>query len=190
MGRTCKVCWSPHRAEYDEKILKGWEIKEVWRYAITKHQERFSYESMRRHARNDVKGLIRSQLEASKIRQQKIDEEIAKSIEVSEQLRRNLQLCNDQIKELSTNVSDAEYRKEIRDVIGKINQTVELLLKFSDKLSQTEYSVDPEEVLVDRLRYALQDIPWEYASKILKRFKQYAEVREAREILNMVPQTR
>jgi len=182
MGRICKICWSPHRPEYDKKLLEGWEIKEVWRYAITKYNERFSYESLRRHAKNHVEELVRTQVEASKLRQKRIDEEIQKSIEISEQLRRNLQLCNDQIQELSKDVSDPNRRREIRDVIGKINQTVELLLRFSDKLTKSESRMDPEEVLIDRLRYALQDIPWEYASKILERFKQYEQIREYKQI--------
>jgi len=186
MGRICKVCWSPHRPEYDEKIIQGWEIKEVWRrLAIAKYNEKFSYESMRKHAKNHVKALIRSSIEASKLRQKTIDEEIKKSIEVSTQLRRNLQLCNDQLEALK-DLSNPDTRREIRDIIGKVNQTVELLLRFSDKITEHQSRVPTEEELMDRLRYSLQDIPWEYAGKILERFENYERIKEAKEISRVV----
>lgn len=175
MGRRCKVCDSLHVADYDQKILSGWVVKEVWKYAMREHQMIVSYEAFRNHANNCVRGMVQESRYASRLRQKKIDEEIQRDIQLVKQLTDNLSLCNEQVSKLK-DVEDPEARGEVREIIGRINQTVDLLLKFSDKLN-IKPAVSEDE-LYDRVVRCMEDFPPEWILKFREKWSLYGPRRE------------
>ena len=167
--RDCKVCRSPHVDEYNELYFKKlWDISKIWRYAARKYGETFSYETMRRHfARERMKRdyLIKADRE----RDEYIRREIEKDIETAKILRRNLELCSAQLEQLKSDMSDPEARKEIREIIGKINQTLELLLRFSDKIESKKEHFDLES-FYRRIIKCMEDFPVELVVKFQERW--------------------
>jgi len=172
LGRECVVCFSIHRDEYDDlRISKRLRIKEIYQYAKTKYNERFSYSAMARHFRNHVKPIIEASIRADKIRKEIIEEEIHKDIQIATTLRKNLETLAKQIELVSEDILNPDDRKEARDVVARINDTVELLLRFSDKIKLEKK--ESEEDIYDRVIYALegQNIDWQLFRKRWETFK-------------------
>jgi len=171
MGRRCKVCDSIHLAEYNKLFHKGWEIKEIWRKAITENNETFSYESMRRHFRNDVEGVLEAHKKADKLRKQILEEEIKKDIIVAQQIRNDLELLNDMLNKIKDNIDDRGSREEILKIISKIHDTLELLLRFADQI-QFKPRIS-EEAIYEKVVKCMFDFPTDLIIKFMERWKKY-----------------
>ena len=169
MPRECSVCLSPHVDEYNDlHFNKGWFITKIRRYAATKYGEYFKYETMRRHFARERERREYS-IKADKEREEYIKREIQKDIETARMLRQNLELCNSQLNSLKEEMDDPEARKEIREIIGKINETVALLLRFSDKMETKRETVDIEDIY-RRVIKCIEDFPVEYLLKFRERW--------------------
>jgi len=168
-GQLCQVCKSPNVAEYDKLLLEGWEIKEVWRKAVTEYNESFSYESMRGHYHRDVIGIIEAKKKRDRIRENILEEEIQKDIVVAQQIRNDLELLNNMLNTIKENIEDKESRREILSIVSKIHDTLELLLRFADQL-QLKPRITEEE-LYEKFIKAMSDFPSEYIMKFMERIK-------------------
>ena len=172
MGRICTVCISPHREFIDDCIVKGWERKEIYRELLRRYGPGNvpSYQSIIDHARTHVKAVVQAAVERDAFRLKTIKEEIARDVSISRQLRQNLELCNDQISRIvkETDMANPEARGEVRDIISRLNQTIELLLRFSDKVEVKATQVD----LSDRVLYCLRDFPPDLVETFMQRWKE------------------
>ena len=175
LGRQCKVCYSLHRREYEElRLKKHLKLSEIQEYAWNKYREKLSIGTLSRHFRFHVEELLQAQLEASKLRTSVLREEIHKDIKVARALRENLEILNEQLMRVSE-MDSPEQRNEARQIISKINDTIELLLKFSDKI-KLEESVSEDEIY-ERVVYALEPLPNEYVMEFKKRWDEYPKVK-------------
>jgi len=175
LGRQCKVCYSLHRKEYEElRLKKHLKLSEIQEYAWNKYREKLSIGTLSRHFRFHVEELLQAQLEASKLRTSVLREEIHKDIKVARALRENLEILNEQLMRVSE-MDSPEQRNEARQIISKINDTIELLLKFSDKI-KLEESVSEDEIY-ERVVYALEPLPNEYVMEFKKRWDEYPKVK-------------
>ncbi len=168
--RTCNTCKSPFCGEIDGMILAGWDNKEIYRYLLGKYPGQVipSYDSICNHARKHVKDEISRALKNSKQRDKIIREEIRGSIEAVEQLKRNLKMVSDMLKEIfSDGLEDRNARKELANLIGTANETINLLLKYQEKVDQKVLS---EDEIFDKLMRCVYDFPEEYVNKMIERW--------------------
>ena len=176
MGRQCKVCYSLHRKEYEElRFQKYLKLKEIQEYAWNKYREKLSIGTLSRHFRFHVEEILHAQIEASRLRADVLREEIHKDIRVARALRENLEILNEQLSKVSE-LDSPDQRNEARQIIAKINDTIELLLKFSDKIKLEEAGPSEDEIF-DRVVYALEPLPNEYVIEFKKRWDEYPQVK-------------
>jgi len=134
MPRQCPICYSPYRDLYEKLRLRDkWTVKDIYRAALDKG-ERFSYDALCRHFRNHVDAIVKARTRADKLRRDIIKEEVKKDIKIATTLRQNLETLAKQLDMTSKNMNDEKARKETRAIIYNINSTIELLLRFSDKI--------------------------------------------------------
>jgi len=133
MGRACKVCSSKNRVEYDKLYLnERWEVKDIWRHSKIKLKDDINYKSFLYHFRNHVQNLVDASVEASKLRNEKVKEEIYKAIDISKKLRGNIERIQEIIdKELEKDEKDFPY---LLEVMREARQLYKLLLEYSEKL--------------------------------------------------------
>lgn len=178
MGRVCKVCMSLHRKEYEDlRLRKHLTLKEIQQYALNKYGEYISIASLSRHFRRDVEPLLKAMIEADKQRHEIVREEISKDIKIAAALRENLEILKSQMEEV-IQVGTPEARREARDIISRINDTVALLLKFSDKIKIEEAMT--EEEMFKRLLYAIEPLPADLIVEIRRRWEEYPNVKDNR----------
>jgi len=173
--RPCKTCNSPYREEIDELIREGWEYKEILRYLKGKYPNAKlpSYDSICNHARNHVKGEIERALKSNQQLQRKIRTEIRATAEAAEQLRENLILLKTMIQRAKEQgVSTPEDRRALTSLISETNQTIRLLLQFSEKVDRSSMSEDD---IYDRLMYAISGLDPKIQYEIAKRWDEYSQ---------------
>jgi len=172
LGRECLVCLSPYCKEYEDlRFNKRWSVRKIYEYARVKHGETFSYQSLRRHLKKQ-KHYINQMKEVDAFREEIIKQEIDRELEASRILRNNLELLSEQVQAVlqdGTNIQDPEARKEIREIVSKINQTSDLLLRFSDKINIKDDTLTEDE-LYRRVMLCMEDFPIEYIKKFKNRW--------------------
>jgi len=143
MGRKCQICESPYRDEYDELFLppNNWSIKDIWRHAINKRKENFGYESIRLHFRRDIEPILEAGVKSNKLMKDRIEEEISKTIEVSENLRRNLSRLQELL-DKKLEVMGDEFNKQdvelIVSIVKEIRFTYQLIFDYSENITLNE----------------------------------------------------
>lgn len=174
MGRTCSVCNSIHKAEYERmRFEEGKNIKEIWIYARSKYNEQFSYHSMQRHLLH-AKQYVQASIEVNKLRKKVIEESMKKDIEIVTRIERNLGICDRVINESTTSIKENEVLTEeiIKVLFQGLTETrhiIELLLKW-----QKQINLQPKESdIEDRIMYSIQDFPLELKKKFLDRWESY-----------------
>jgi len=121
--------------------------------------EEYSYKQWTRHFNDHVYDIIDAKKKATRIRDQFIDDFIDEEVAVGKRLLRNLQRLDNQM-ELLVDMEDPEVRKEMRDIIFLLNKTIEINLRFIDKLEvQPKHS---EEEIYKKVMKIIKDFPREY----------------------------
>lgn len=135
MGRHCKLCSSPNRTEYEKLYLEGWSVKDVWKYAKTKKDENIPYHTFLYHMKNHLAAVINSGIESSKLRREKIKDEVYKTIEITENLRKNILKVQEMIDTLMKDVDKDTDMKLLLSLLQEARQLYKLLLDYSDKIN-------------------------------------------------------
>jgi len=175
MGRRCKVCWSPHVAEYEELYLTGkMNMKEILQYAREKYGETFSYPSLSRHFRNHVDPYVEMGRKVDRIRNKFIEEQIKKDIEIAKRLTRNLEICAEMIEKYITELQNEGLSKDREDSLRKwlteTRMTIDTALRYSKELQLDKKKPMDENKLLDIVEKCLDEIPDEYASAFKKKW--------------------
>jgi hypothetical protein len=173
MGRSCHVCASPNRTEYDKLRINGMQIKEIWKLAHQKYNEtHLSYASFQGHFANDVEMLIDSQVKASKLREQVVKENIKKDIEIARRLTNNLEIISDKIEEYAEkeNVTIDDLEVLIK-LINQSSSIIELFLKWSAKL---DIKVDDMDTF-SKIMKCIEDFPPDLVAKFAERWKDFGK---------------
>ena len=171
MGRQCYVCFSPHRQEYEEmKLQQKRTLKEIANYARSQYGEEFSTAALSRHLTEHCEKYIQVAVESNRNREKVIKSEITKDMEAAQLLTKNLRLCADMIGSLSlkfqeTGEYDPETEKSLRYWLAETRQTIELALKFYDRVQETKR--EPEDIM-PKIEKALVILPEEWQSKFLE----------------------
>jgi len=171
--KQCRICVSPWLDEIDEYVTanKFKTIQALYDFMCRKYGPKFdiSYHTMRRHV-NHTKKELQWGVEASRFREQAIKDQIYKDIETVKITRNNLGILNKQLSEAEVDLSDPIDRKEVRDIIRMINDTVGLLLKYSDKIQhKSEFS---EEDLVQKMITCMKEFPMDLQMKFITKWKE------------------
>ena len=169
------VCTSPHRKEIDELILKGWTLKEILRTLKAKYPDEKlpSYNSLKNHARYHVRDPIKEALEMNKEREKVIKRELKASMKAVELLRKNLERLSEILeKAWEEGIESSKKRKEIGTLIWRANQTIELLLKYAEKVEGIQLS---EDEILDRILYCIADFPPNLVEKFKERWDRYGK---------------
>lgn len=168
--RKCLTCYSPNRDKIEEYYFKIRSVKKTWEWARREFNTPISYKAFCKHFRNHVENIIESTKQASKLRTEVIKKDIYQDIQISETLTKNLKYLNKQLESLK--VEDTpKARGELRNIISKINSTIELILKFKQDINIE--SISSEEELEKKILYCLQDFSIENKELFLKRWNSY-----------------
>jgi len=125
--RRCKVCTSPHRADYEEYYLATKSIPQVWAYAQTIGETDISESSFRRHFQNH----FNPEKEAERLSRQLFEKAVQEKINYAQELARKFLLASRLADRLLEKVGKAiESDEEIK---GK---DTELLSMFLAELRQ------------------------------------------------------
>lgn len=172
------MCDDEHRVEYEEVYRRTKSFKKTWQHAIRKYDCKLGYHVFRHHLRAHFDDVLQLSKEASNFRKEVLRDDIHEEIQMSKALKSNLQFLNDtlskkkkQLQLLPIDAVDKEELKMVMDMVYKINQTIELMLKFSDKL-EIETQNNPD-VLLNKLMYCMEDFPLEYVEKFKERWDDY-----------------
>jgi len=168
--KTCKLCLSPNRVEYEEmRFKKNKSIKEIWTYASSVKGENINYYVFQRHFYKMMDGLDAVH-KSSKLRNDIIEEEIKKDIEISQRLRRNLEICADNIEKYAKRDDlTVEEEKSLLDFIGKTSLIIDELLKWSKQLDFKPKSED----IFEKILYCIHDFPEHLIEKFKERWSSY-----------------
>ena len=168
--KTCRVCSSPHRDEYEEMRFKqNRQIKDIWIYAKNKYNEDLGYYCFVRHFKH-VENEMNALKKTSRLRQQIVEEEIKKDIEIAQRLRRNLEICAQNIEKYARREDlTPEEEKSLLEFISKSTLIIEELLKWSKQLDVTPRTED----VFKRILYCMADFPVELVKKFEERWRNY-----------------
>lgn len=165
----CYVCSDPHRKEIEEYFLKTKNVKYTLEWAKNNFDTKITYYSLYKHIKNHFVSIIEASKKASKLRTEVIKRDIYQDLEISKTLTTNLKRLNEQLESLQPDSSKS--RSEIRNIITKINSTIELILKFKSDLDLE--TISSEEELENKILYCIEDFPVEYKEIFLKRWDMY-----------------
>jgi hypothetical protein len=173
LGRKCKVCSSSHRDEYENMFLSGYEIKSIYRYAKEKYKENFSYDSIRNHMNNHVEEYIEARVRSSRLREKVVTKEVYKQIEISRNLRTNIERLQQIINDRLERINSDEDLTILLALLREARQLYELLLKYDEKID-LKPDIDKEELYNRVIECLINiDIPNEYIVRFEKEWEQY-----------------
>ena len=171
----CKICWSDHRDEYEDlRLNKKLTYKEIIEYAKNKYGETLSYASLSRHFNRHVEAVMKRLVQSERLRNKILHEQLRKDVQIAVKLTDNLEILSQEFEKVKS-LETPEERKEAREIIGKINETISLLLRFSDKIP-FEKEIKEEEIY-ERLLYAIQPLPPEYVVTVKERWEEYPKLK-------------
>ena len=173
MPKLCKLCYSPHRLEYEAMFMKGSTLVDIQKYAKEKYGEEYSYSTVQRHFQKHVKEIVEKRLKSELAHSEYLKTKLKENLQVAERLVRNLRICDEQLQAaIQVGVSNLtpDEKKILLQYIAEIRQTVELLLRWSEKI-QTEPL--KEEDIFERILFCLQDFPPELIQKFKARWVEF-----------------
>ena len=173
--KGCKTCSSPYVEEIDQMILADWDVTEIVRLLKGKYPHEIlpSYDSILRHKNLHVQEYINRGVKGSKARQSKIDDEIKSSILAAQQLRKNLQMTSEGLKQLWEQwlaTQDYSKLKEVANLITAANKSIELLLRFSAEIAESKMT---QTEVFNRLMWCIDDLPIDMIQKVKERWEKY-----------------
>jgi len=173
MGKSCTLCNSPWVDEVDEYVTanKFKTIQALYDFMCRKYGTKFdiSYHTTRRHIIH-VRQELGWGVEASKLREKAIRDQIYKDIETVKVVRQGLNTLAKQLDEVERDLYDPSERKEVRDIVKTIISAVELLLKYSDKI-QKEPTFS-EEDFIQKMLACMKEFPMELQMKFITKWKE------------------
>ena len=146
---------------------------DLYKFMIEKHKEKFNinYQCLRRHYR-DTQDIIGQSVKASRFREQAIQDQIFKDVETVRIIKRSLDSLKKQLEVVeNSNLVNSKERKEIRDIINMLNKTLELLLRYSDKIEGQKPTFDEDE-LFGQIQQCFEGIPSEYQMMFIEKWKE------------------
>jgi hypothetical protein len=175
MGRSCMVCGSPHKTEYDKLRVEGTPIKDIAELAQNKYGEKhLAYHCFQRHFADDLEIVINEQVKASKLREQVVKENIKKDIEIAKMLTKNLGIVADKIEEYANkDIDTIDDLELLLKFMGESRLIIEQFLKWSAKL---EIRVDDTDTFT-KIMKCIEDFPADLIAKFAERWKDYGKVK-------------
>jgi len=174
LGRTCKLCTSIHRAEYEEMRLKQHlTYREIIQIAKNKYGERFTNRCLSNHFNKHVEEYLKASIKSAKQRSQLIKESLEKNIAAVNLITKSLQELDSQLERVINKPDDPDARKESREIISKIDDILNTALKYSEKLGVEETVTDEE--IYDRLLYSIEPLDVDDIQTVKKRWKEYTK---------------
>ena len=169
MPRSCQVCSHPLLAQIEKRMLSGEKIKRIHDKMLEEGMSPPPLHSMYRHYKNDLEPITQAKIDSDTVRRQKIAEEIKKSIEQAEIITKNLRLYRTMIEQLETNLDNPKNRRELVTLMGKMENTIELFMKFHEKFKIEE---DVKQVDVfDAMIECMHDFPKDLIDKFVERWE-------------------
>jgi len=169
----CKICKCPYRKELEELYLSGMTIKDVKRYAEKKYNLNYSYKSYWNHMTKHIKELINREVESNKLREKIVKEEVYKQIEISKNLRKNIESLQSIINKRLENISKDSDLSILLALLREARQLYELLLRYDEKID-LKPEVDKDELYNKIIECFLKiKIPNEYIVRFQEEWNKY-----------------
>jgi hypothetical protein len=179
MGRSCYVCNSPNRSEYDKLRLEGMPVKEIWRsIAIGKYNEnKLQYHHFQKHFQNHVELLVNETIKANRLRDQVIKEVVKKDIEIVKTFSHNLEMVTDKVDTIVKEMDDLDSIMKYGEMFVKLTtesrMIIEQFLRWSSKLNIQDTSEDVFNTIIK----CMYDFPPELLENFAERWKMANESR-------------
>ena len=116
MTRLSMVSYSPYREDYQKLRRQGLKVAEIYRIAVDKNKETFSYKSLARYLKNTIEGEV---VEKGKLKKKVLTEEFKSIINVIRKLNGTLEICNNKISSLLTEDLSPEREKILIQYLGE-----------------------------------------------------------------------
>lgn len=177
MGRSCFVCNSPHRSEYDQLRIDGMPVKDVWqKIALDKYGEsHLQYHHFQKHCANHIEVIVSESVKANRLRDQVIKEVIKKDVEIIKTFSHNLELVADRVDTIAKEMDSLEAIERHGELfikfISESRQTIEQFLKWSAKLNVQDTNEDTFNIIIK----CMYDFPPELLDKFAIRWKEKNE---------------
>jgi hypothetical protein len=171
MPKRCLVCYSPNRKEIEEYYFKTGSVKKTLEYTVKNLDPNITYDSLRRHTALHLERIIEETKKAHKLRTEIIKKDIYQDIEISRTLTKNLQFLAKQIEDRKEHISTERDLNILMKLMSKVNETIELIMKFKQDLDISSLSKDIN--VEDKILYCIDDFPIEYKKLFLKRWNEY-----------------
>ena len=175
MTRVCAICSSPFLQEVN-KYIKERKFRSIIalhgymrdKYTIASFP--WNYQVMRRHVFHTKS--------VSRLRQKTIEGQTIRDLETLKLIEGNLKSLQNQLASIeTTNLINPRERKETRDIIKTINSTLELLLRYSDKIKEQEPIVDEEEIF-HKIVKCLEEFPRDYQTKFVHTWRELEAIKD------------
>jgi hypothetical protein len=170
MGRSCYICGSPHRAEYDGMRLKGKPITEIYYHAKNTYNENhLRYHHFQKHFENHVELLVNEQTKSSKLRDEYVKRIIKTDMEVVERIHKNLTYIADKIDEKVENMENPIAEEMFLKFVAEARMIIEQYLKWGTKMHVADTSEDMEK----KIMKCIADFPADLIAKFVERWEEY-----------------
>lgn len=146
MPRKCKICSSPHRAEYEDMILRNVSYDEIIRKA-KEYGEEISKAgiSKHKHRHMSLKSYVNKSEYADKYINMKQLMSRADKLSTLNQLYKNMEILSKVINNLMSdteNMSDPQMLKVIKEYLGEIRMTIGVISKLEQELQTKDLSME------------------------------------------------
>ena len=118
--RLSEVSYSPYREDYQKLRRQGLKVAEIYRIAVDKNKETFSYKSLARYLKNTIEGEV---VESGKLKKKVLTEEFKSIINVIRKLTGTLEICNSKISGLMVEDLSPDREKILIQYLGEARLT-------------------------------------------------------------------
>jgi len=112
-----------------------------------------------------------------RLRQKTIEGQTIRDVETLRLVEGNLKSLQNQLTSIeNVDLLNSKERKEVRDIIRSINSTLELILRYSDRIKQ-DPTVDEEEIF-HKIVKCIEDFPREYQTQFARKWRSFEGIKD------------
>jgi hypothetical protein len=162
MPKSCSVCNSVNRNEWEADVRAGSPLNQVYRKAnLTEHIPKSSFYS---HMKYHLEGIILKDVSKDKV----LAEEVSSSIKTIRTLNKNMILLSNRVDEIIN--SDSTNFKDALPLMSELRMIVAELRLF---MQTFKVNVSSNEDIFDRILYALRDLSLDQIQAVRNRWQEF-----------------
>jgi ribonucleotide reductase alpha subunit len=170
MGRTCYICNSVHREEYDKLRLSGKPVKEIYLISQnTYHENNLRYWHFQKHFMNHLEALVNESVKANRLRDQYIKEVVKKDMDILRMFSKSLDIVTEKLLEKAEHLDNPVEEEMYLRFAAEQRMLIEQYLKWGSKLQIQDTSEDT----FRKILRCMEDFPVDLIAKFTERWKEY-----------------